>query len=272
MMDLDDKNRWQSLSSCGEADKLPGLIQQLLANPSIVLLDEICWEHIYHQNTLYQTTITTIPHLLDLATNNTTNLDFCLHLFLNVGIILAELDVKGEYLKAIIDEGELSPGFRQEIKTAFDVALLDFKWLGELLLPLIRNKDETTKRHFLAAWAVVEAKFTIGKLFVTYSDNNDYMAVCTYCEREHYLWNEEGKLNVYKSDPVFNKEQPSYSINLAYTTNDRQLLADVQWLYKMSNLLGIASLQSLLPYFRGSFECVECAGEHEVFKAILNAI
>lgn len=272
MISLDDKNRWQSLSSCGEAGKLPDLILQLLATPSIALLDEICWEHIYHQNTLYQTTIATIPHLLDLAKSNTTNQDLCLHLFLNVGIILTELDVKEEYLKAIIDDGELSPDFRQEIKTAFDVALPEFKWLGESLLPLVKNKDEATKRYFLAAWTVVDAKYAMGKLFVTYSGNDEYMAVCMHCEQEHYLWREEGRLNLYKSDPVFNKKQPSYSINLAYTTNDHQLLADFQWLHKMSNLLGIASLHSLLPYFFGSFECPKCACENEVFKAILNSI
>lgn len=268
MITLDDKKLWQSFSAYANGEEVLLLVKALERESSVALLGEICWENIYHQNTLYQTTLATVPYLMKVAQQANDRV-YQFETFVHTGIILAELDRDETYLNAIINDGKLPDMIKHELKAAFQQSFNALKPLGTSLLDIAKNKDEADKRYFLSAWAVAHQKYKLGKLFIVYSGNDEYVAECISCRQECYLWNESDELHIYKNDPVFNKKQPKISVSI---NSDRPEKEDFKWLVKEVKHLEVKSLDKLLPYFFGSFDCLHCKKENETLSAMLRTI
>lgn len=53
MLPLTALDTWEQLESYGNAEEIPALIEELDKSFSTEILNEICWDCIYHQNSLY---------------------------------------------------------------------------------------------------------------------------------------------------------------------------------------------------------------------------
>ena len=80
MLALDQLHIWQQLDSpYGNSADLPSLLSQITENEDIAIVNEIIWDYIYHQGSVYQNTLATVPHLLATA-QNTHNIDLKMEL------------------------------------------------------------------------------------------------------------------------------------------------------------------------------------------------
>lgn len=59
---------WQQLHSpFGSSEAVPGLLQQLQNEYTTEVKDELYWEHLFHQDTIYSSTYAALPYLSELA-------------------------------------------------------------------------------------------------------------------------------------------------------------------------------------------------------------
>ncbi|MEN7551912.1 hypothetical protein AAG747_28620 [Rapidithrix thailandica] len=272
MLPLENPNAWNKLNCLGKAEALPKLLLQLKEGEENEVLEEICWEYIYHQNTLYQSTVAIFPHLMEIA-KYSQNEAFLLDLFLNLGIILAELDTEGLYLKAILQEqNNLDQTTQELLYRAFVSAFEEFAHLGERLQKHIYARDEETKRYFFMAYAVANKFYELGRVWNTYTENTEYRSICPGCSAEHYLWNESDKLVLYIQDPVTNKAQQTFDL----LPLEQQALAsqagEKGWLYEHIVKFKINSLLPLVPSLLGRAICPGCGKNYDVFASVINTV
>lgn len=263
MIKLSELNIWSKLSGpYDNSNEIPSLILKLSETFDKQIADEIIWEYIYHQGTRYQNTLATLPHLLEVI-DISNDISFKLDLLISLGIVLVGIEPTN--LNEIIVHNNLDQKTINRIKNAFSKALIDFK--NKVINSFIhtQNLDEQEKRYFLATYLVAMRKHKEAEVFIKFSANDEYMFVCTNCQEETYLWNEEGILNAYTKDPVFYKEQSKIEINL----NEGN--SNLQYLENTINELDINSLKPLLKYFKGTIQCHSCSEKLNVFEGVINS-
>lgn len=264
MIQLNELNIWKELNSpYGNSDEIPSLIIELKKTNKKELVDKIIWEYIYHQGSVSENTIVTIPHLLEIA-KTTKDINFKIDLLLSVGIVLIGFDEFSNLEEKI--NFNVSEMIKNRIKKSFLKSIKDFKNLIIDFFSNVNILDESSKRYFLIAYLVTINKHKEAETFSIFSENDEYIFVCPNCNEETFLWNEENILNAYSKDPVVNNNQKKIPIRLnKYNEN-------LKWLEKSIHKININSLKSLIPYFKGSLICHKCNEKNNVFEGIINNI
>ncbi|NQX47263.1 hypothetical protein HQN87_18170 [Paenibacillus tritici] len=80
---------WQQLHGpFGSAEAVPGLLQQSQKDYTAEIKDELYWEHLYHQDTIYSSTYTALPYLSELA-RQSNDPEVKLDIYVTCGIFVA---------------------------------------------------------------------------------------------------------------------------------------------------------------------------------------
>ncbi|MCO6162560.1 hypothetical protein [Flavobacterium sp. NRK F7] len=265
MIGLEEVEIWKKLSSpFGNSEEIPQLLLQLSKTLDKKIADEIIWEYVYHQGSVYENTLATVPHLLKII-ESSNNLEFNLDVIASLGVVLIDLD-NDSYLKQIFQDNSLDENEKNRIQSAFMNSIETFKKLVIHNLQNTNVLDEESKRFYLISFLVTEKRHKEADIFKTFSSNDEYIFVCPNCEEETFLWNEEGILNAYSQDPVTNKNQKKLKIDLN-TSN-----INLEWLEKPIKTININSLKPLVPYFKGDIECHNCNKKSNVLDGIMNSI
>lgn len=273
MLPLTAPDIWEQLETpYGAPEEIPALIEELENSFSTESLNEICWEYIYHQNTLDELTFATIPYLIAIC-EKSSDQDFKMEAFINIGVILSEMGIGGSLLFEIFENSTLDKEIVNEIITSYNKAFKRLHVIAQSLFNIVTGIDEGDKRHFLAALATANERYGVAKVFCTYSDNDEYMCSCPKCDGEYYVWNRDNKLILYTADPVFNKEQPGYSITprplRVVSSLEKVSVTDhFEWLLYYIDRLNIQSLKPIIGYLFGQAKCPECKGDIDVFDGV----
>ncbi|MCW3465894.1 hypothetical protein [Chitinophaga nivalis] len=277
MLTLDNIAIWEKLDSPFEdAAQVPGLLAQLEQTASGEILDEICWEHIYHQQTVYEVTFAAVPYLIQFC-ETSQDPDYKLHIYLNLAVILATLDPEDQLLHNIFANSACDPAAVATIIASYQQAFGQLKPIGQSLFEVVMEKEETEKRYFLAALAVAHKNFPIAYLFSTFIENEEYMGSCPHCDTEFFLWNQEEKLVLYKTDPVFDKTQTGFPV-IPRSADKLQPTAvisadnDCGWLTFYADKLQADTLQPLIPYLFGEASCPACHQSCDIADAIMASL
>ena len=277
MLKLTDIDTWTKLTSPFENSRnIPVLIEQLAKTYSEKTLDEICWKYIYHQQSLYEVTFATFPYLVDFCETATGD-SFKLKAFINLGLILSELDADDILLTKTFSNCKLDIDLTKGIIESFKVSFQKLKQIGKSLFETVVKSEENEKRCFLSAIAVANGNFKVGKVFSTFMENDEYMCSCPECDTEFYLWNNEDKLVLYIEDPVFDKIQvgfpvvPKSSVDIQFS----EIISsenNFEWLTFYINKLKIDSLKSIINDLFGEINCPECSKKFNIFNAIVDPL
>lgn len=265
MIQLDETVIWKQLSGIyGNSEEIPPLISELAKTNKKETADELIWEYLYHQGSIYESTLASIPHLVKII-KDSDNDTFKMDLILSLGTVLIGYD-SSSTLEGVFHEDQLRENLRYRIKTAFVEAIVEFKNIVDNSLEQAKSLDEEEKRWFLVAWLVTRAQHSEADVFNIYNGNEEYMFVCPSCEEETFLWNEDNVLKAYKKDPVSNKDQDPIEI-VQQPSNE-----NLKWLENIVGELNIESIKPMLPYFNGRLVCYRCKEEATVFDGILNSV
>lgn len=273
MLPLTALETWKQLENpYGNAEDIPALIEKLECSFSTEILNTICWEYIYHQNSLYEATFATIPYLVSIC-EKSGDPNFRNETFINIGVILSEMDIDDSLLLQTFDESIVDKEVLNDIIDSYRNAFKRLHAIGQSLFDVVPGMEEEDKRHFLAALATANERYEVAKVFCTYSDNDEYMCSCPDCDSEFYVWNKDSSLILYTEDPVFKKEQPGYSItprslNAVPSIENISITNHFEWLLYYVNRLEIQSLKPIIGYLFGEAICPECGGSFEVFDGV----
>ncbi|TPN84614.1 hypothetical protein [Aquimarina algicola] len=265
MIGLDEIHIWKNLSSpYGNSEEIPSLILKLSKTLDKKDADELIWEYIYHQGSVYENTLATILHLLKIV-EESNNIEFNLDVIASLGVVLIDLDNKS-YIEQIFEENNLNKQEKNRIQIAFIKSIEKFKYLVNTHAKNTEILDEESKRFYLITFLTTIKRHKEAEIFKTFSTNDEYVFVCPNCEIETFLWNEEGVLNAYSEDPVTNKSRKKIQID--FNTSAENL----EWLENLINTLNINSLKPLIIYFNGDLHCHSCSKKSNVFNGIMNSI
>lgn len=276
MLPLTSLDIWNQLETYGNAGEIPALIERLDKNVSTEILNEICWDYIYHQHSLYEATFATIPYLIAIC-EKSSDQKFRKETFINIGIILSEMDIGDVLLYKTFEDSTIDTETVNLIINSYRHAFAQLNAIGQSLFNIVPEMDEEDKRYFLASLATACERYDIAKIFCNYSDNDEYMCACPDCGSEFYVWNKDNKLILYVNDPVFNKEQSGYSItptslSVVPSLENISITNHFEWLLFYIKRLGIESLKPIIGYLFGDTKCPECEGEFNVFDAVRETV
>ncbi|EZH73432.1 hypothetical protein ATO12_15950 [Aquimarina atlantica] len=265
MIRLDELHIWKKLSSpYGNSELIPSLINELSKTLDKKIADELIWEYIYHQGSVYENTLATIPYLLKII-EESDNIEFNLDVIASLGVVLIDLD-NISYIEQVFKENNLDEKEKNSIQITFIDAVEKFKSLVNHYVTNTKILDEESKRFYLIAFLVSIKRHKEAEIFKTFNINDEYIFVCPNCEEETFLWNEENVLNAYSRDPTTNKNQEKLRIVL----NESNV--SLKWLEKPIDIMNINSLRPLIQYFKGDINCHSCNKKHNVFTGIMNSI
>lgn len=272
MLKLIDLDEWSKLNSpFGNSEVVTALIKQLENTYSEEILDEICWEYIYHQGSLYQVTFATLPYLINIC-EKSTDLNFKLKSLSNIGVIIAELDLEDSLLTQTFEKSTLDKSIVIDIIESFKQSFQKLERISLSLFEFILKQEETEKRYFLITLAVINKKFKVAKVFLTFIYNDEYICVCPKCNNDLYLSNENDSLVMYIDDPVFNTNQETFLIQpkspIQIIDEKNKLSSDFEFLTFYINKLKINSLKNIVKYLFSETKCPICQKEFQIFEAI----
>ncbi|NML40597.1 hypothetical protein HHL17_25600 [Chitinophaga sp. G-6-1-13] len=281
MLTLDDR-AWQFLGGpYGIDENLPEAIAELKSAYSKELLDEIIWERIYHQDTLYENTFAAIPHLLELVANGA-DPEMQADILCSLAVLIAEdaneplqNTIPAEYR----DNTQLTPEQVRGIYNDYLQALQQLPALCAALLPEARDHmEESDRNYFFAAMAVAHGQRAFARVFIRYYGGEEYMAHCESCGTDTFVWPKGDQLVFFREDPVFHKEQEGTLITPhpdqtpawdGVTITDANSYA---WGYHFGSQLDMRTLKTHWPYLFGTARCPDCGEQLDVFKSILAGI
>lgn len=272
---------WQHLSGpFGVEEDLPATITALQTNYSKELLDEIIWEKIYHQGTLYENTFAVIPYLIDIAAS-AADPAVKEDILSSVAVLISEdgnAPVPDMVPAEFHNNKVITTAQAREIFNAYLAALQQLPGLCEALIPHVRaGADDDDKTYFLAAVAVAHGQRQFARIFIHYVTGEEYMSVCPACDNEVHIWPAGDKLVVYGEDPVFNKEQQAVVIQAAAKlpspwNGDITEMNIRDFGYHYIQALNISSLTTRWPYLTGTYNCPSCREMVDVYESIENGL
>ncbi|MBC9908788.1 hypothetical protein [Chitinophaga varians] len=281
MLTLDDR-AWEFLSGpFGIDESLPEAITELKSAYSKELLDDIIWERIYHQNTLYENTFAAIPHLLELAANGA-DPEMQADILCSLAVLIAE-DVNpplsGTIPQEFSDNTDLTAEQIRSIYHDYLQALRQLPALCEALIPEVRlHMEEDERNYFLAAMAVAHGRSAFARVFIQYNEGEEYIAHCDACGTDTFVWPAANQLVLYREDPVFHKEQEGTPITPHPDKTpawDGRTITDenmYDWGYHFLCQLDMRTLKTRWPYLFGTACCPGCDQPLDVFKSILAGV
>ncbi|MFF2889298.1 hypothetical protein [Paenibacillus sp. NPDC057967] len=268
-----DSDVWGKLTGpYRSADNVPELLQQLAQEYSQEVFDELFQEYLFHQNTIYTATYAAMPYLAQLACS-TSDSEVRKELYINCGII-----------EASRDEREKAPFPASWAELAEDVGSsvcteLYFEYIeamdklraltkGVLAYAAQQTMDETEKRYILIADAAYRGSYSIANMLMTFSEGDEYVAVCPACEEDVYIWPVEdhsGILQAYAEDPVFQAGQEPQRLVPVTSFADEE----VQALAERAEAIGEQTLAEHLHYLAGETTCPSCRENISVWPSLL---
>lgn len=265
MLALDKIHIWEKLDGpYGNSGDIPDLLLTLAHAPNKAVADELVWEYIYHQGSVYENTLATVPYLLQ-TIQQSTDEAFNLDLLISLGIVLWGFDDSSD-LTDMFQADVLPPEVIADITETFMAALPAFRQLIDQATPLAKQLPEDEKRFYLVAYLVASAQHKAAEVFKVFSGNDEYMFVCPHCAAESFLENEQDKLQAYDQDPILTQSQRKLVIDQNTHTQD------LQWLQDLVKRFEIHSLAPLLPYFAGQLACHQCQQTTQVFAGIMHSL
>ncbi|MGI2294206.1 hypothetical protein [Paenibacillus sp. GXUN7292] len=257
----------------GPADNVPVLLQQLAKEYSQEVFDELFQEYLFHQNTIYTATFAAMPFLAQLACS-TTDEEVRKELYINCGIIEASRDERDEapfpasWATLADDAGSAlcTDLYREYVDAIGKLRALTkevFAYAAQ------QSIDEIEKRYMLIADAAYRGSYIPANMLMTFSNGDEYVAVCPACEEDVYIWpkeDQEGILQAYEDDPVFNSDQEPQKINPAASFADEE----VQALAERAASIGDRTLAEQLHYLAGDTLCPSCSENISVWPSLLS--
>lgn len=193
MLTLDKVHIWEKLDGpYGNSGDIPALLSALAHAPSKAIADELVWEYIYHQGSVYENTLATVPHLIQIIQHSTDEA-FNLDLLISLGIVLWGFDDSSD-LTDMFQADVLPTKVIADITQAFMAVLPAFRQLVDQAVPLAKQLPEDEKRFYLVAHLVSRAQHKVAEVFKVFSGNDEYVFVCPHCGIESFLENEQGRL------------------------------------------------------------------------------
>ncbi|QDS34273.1 hypothetical protein [Brevibacillus brevis] len=246
----------------GLSDRIPALIQHIQHDYFSDEKEELYWELLYHQNTIYPCTYAAVPYLVEIALK-TESPDILLDSFITCGMFEAssenapQMDVPSEFLRdhtPILDQETIRDIYRE-----YHCAILSLTEQTESILHLARmGEHDADKRYILAADAAFRGDKDIANMLLTFSVGDEYITVCPTCDQSIYIWpdEEEEILFAYEDDPVSHGTAKRFSIiaKRPDMTNDSGL----QGLYRRALEIEDKELLAHLPYLAGELNCCSC--------------
>lgn len=257
----------------GSAGNVPALLQQLQAEYHQEVFDELFQEYLFHQNTIYTVTYAAMPFLAQLACT-TTDAEVRQELFINCGIIEASRDAHDE-ASFLASCAELAADIGNSACVAlyydYEEAVNVFRKLAATVLAHAAQQsiDEAEKRYLLIADAAYRGSYVTANMLLTFSSADEYVAVCSACDEEMYLWPSEdnvGILQAYQEDPVFHTSQPPHLIVPVVSFVDEE----VQALAEQATAIGEQTLAQQLHYLAGETNCPSCKEKVAIWPALLS--
>lgn len=263
MLKLEPLHIWEKLSSpYGNSEEIPALLSELSKTYDKEIADELLWEYIYHQGSVYENTFATFPYLLKIACESD-KLTFKLDIIVSLGVVLVDYDETSD-LENIFEGSLLHTKNQEIIREAFLKAFQEFKEVVANSFAEANILEEADKKFLLATYLVTIRKHTEANIFINFSGNDEYVFICPHCKEETFLWNEDNILNAYVKDPVFHKEQKIHHIDI------EKLSSALAWFEDLVHQIDITSLKPLLPYLKGFLACPHCGKASNVFEGIKN--
>ncbi|MGG4454355.1 hypothetical protein [Brevibacillus porteri] len=232
----------------GLSDRVPALIKHIQHDYFSEEKEELYWELLYHQNTIYPCTYAAVPYLVEIALK-TESADILLDIFITCGMFEASSENT-----PILDQETI-----REIYREYRRAILSLTEQTESILHLARmGEHDADKRYILAADAAFRGDKDIANMLLTYSAGDEYVTVCPTCDQSIYIWpdEEEEILSAYEDDPVSHGTAKRFPIiaKRPDMTNDSGL----QGLYRRALEIEDKELLAQLPYLAGELNCCSC--------------
>ncbi|WP_342553880.1 hypothetical protein [Paenibacillus sp. FSL R7-0652] len=268
-----DNDLWAELSGpYGSAKNVPGLLQQLEQAFSQEVFDTLFQEYLFHQNSIYTAAYAVMPFLAKLA-GETSDAAVRKELFIHCGIIEASRNEEHQvpYPPSWIELAEaVGSTLCTQMYGDYVNAINLFRSLTEEVLhdAAESSTDDTEKRYILIADAAFRESYIVANMLMTFTEGDEYVAVCTACENEVYIWPDEDHtvpLRAYEDDPVFHTDQEAVVIQPASSLADEA----AQALAERAGRIGEQKLTAHLPYLAGKTVCPACRENLSVWPALL---
>lgn len=269
-----DSDVWGKLQGpYGSADHVPQLLQQLIQAYSQEVFDELFQEYLYHQDTIYTANYAVMPFLAQLA-YSTSDVEVRKEMFINCGIIEASRDGRNEapfpasWAELVEDVGS---AVCAELYREYIEAICKLKAMTNEVFSYAsqQSTDEIEKRYILVADAAYRGSYIQANMLMTFSNGDEYVAVCPSCKVDVYIWpNEENSeiLLAYEQDPVFHPDQEPYVIAPVALFVDEE----VRLLAERATAIGEQTLARHLHYLAGETVCPSCRENISVWSSLLS--
>ncbi|MED1785138.1 hypothetical protein P4V43_25290 [Brevibacillus fortis] len=265
---------WEKLQGpYGFSDRVPALIQHIQHDYFSEEKEELYWELLYHQNTIYPCTYAAVPYLVEIALK-TQRPDILLDIFVTCGIFEAnnpnapQVDLPLEFLR---EQTQLEPDTIQEIYREYHRAIQSLSKLTELLFQSVQSEEQAgEKRYVLAADAAFRGDKDIASMLLTYLEGDEYVIVCPTCDTSLYLWPDEEKscLYAYEEDPVSHGIAKPFAINPNSQTSTQD--TRYQALFRQVCEIDEPLLLAHLPYLAGEMNCCSCDSPMLIWTELLS--
>jgi len=269
-----DSDVWGKLKGpYGSADNVPVLLKQLMQEYSQEVFDELFQEYLFHQNTIYTATYAAMPFLAQLACS-TSDAVVRKELFINCGIIEASRDGRDEapfpasWAELAQDVGS---SVCTELYSEYVEAIDKLRTLTKEVFAYTAQQtmDEIEKRYILIADTAYRGSYIPANMLMTFSEGDEYVAVCPACEEDVYLWpieDQAGILQAYEHDPVFHTGQEPQVIVPVTSFADEE----VRTLAERAAAIGEQTLTEHLHYLAGETICPSCSEKLSVWPSLLS--
>lgn len=277
MLSLTD-TRWEQLHHAyGPANDVPGILQQLQEGNDEDK-DDLFYGMLCHQYTVYDATFAAMPAVFRLLEEQESIpaimeiLNFCGGVYAfdyedHVTPVASPLLYEPLRKNRALDTTTLL-----NIQTAYKRTAEDIEQYCLYLLSKQVLENESDKKEVLTTLAAVTGSKAIARALLIYHQD-EYVCVCPHCNSEVFVWNEEGILQVYANDPVFEKEQEKYAvtpvtINLDDWDGSYNRASAHYWLMDMAQRYEMTDYAALLPQLFGMVECPHCQQPFELMPAL----
>ncbi|WP_138751360.1 hypothetical protein [Paenibacillus sinopodophylli] len=274
MLDL-ASHVWSELDGpYGSAESVPQLIKQLQQQYEEAVKDELYWEQLFHQNSIYSSTLAAVPYLAEIA-HRSQSLEVKLDIFVTCGLFEAN---RSEHSGAGFElPVELQPLMdRVGMVVCMDIYNSYVNAIAELAgnsSDMIRfaaeiGKDNGEKRYVIAADAAYRGWRGAAGVLTTFNEGDEYVASCLSCGEDIYIWPspEDDRLLAYRNDPVFHTEQESVVITPSEAIKDNELAV----LQQLCSNIGESRLMRHIPYLAGQVSCPSCGASSLIWPGLTN--
>ncbi|MFC6648285.1 hypothetical protein [Paenibacillus rhizoplanae] len=267
---------WQQLHGpFGSAEAVPGLLQQLQKDYTAEIKDELYWEHLFHQDTIYSSTYASLPYLSELA-RQSNDPEVKLDIYVTCGIFVAN--------QQTVNSGQLPAEFAHQnpplaeelVRGIYTAYLIAVEHLGELSEEIFRyaeaaQKDDQEKRYILAADAAYRGDRVVAGILLTYSEGDEYMVGCPSCYEEMYIWPNENSLGMtaYSDDPVFNGKENGQAVTPSALGSVSSEDSPLARLWQAAHAIKNGQLMEQLPYLTGKVNCPACGEALDIWPELL---